>query len=381
MATSIPVTGPVLKKGSSGPAVEQWQKWLQERKFFPGGTYGFFGDVTVASTRAYQKSVGLPQSGELDQVTRAKASGASVCAPSSPPEDGGFAPAPAPGPGPAPSGVKPSMVQPGTHKFGREAILKAWARIWPNEQPTLGALQIAGGVSTLEGAYGKGCYRRFAKGPDGKPVIGPNGQKVVEEKNCTTNNFGAIQGNAVGNGKTGGFMASDFDSVTGKWFQAHYQTYATPEDGAEHLLHLLDLYAGDAMRKGDIDAFSRAMYIGAHRGGTIDDPRGYYGGVNVLAGKTGEARRAAAEKNVSDHATKVANEAYWVSQAMGEPLVAKRGGAGGGGGPIARQGGGEFDDETMLGAGLIGLGLFVAGPIGWVMMGAGAALVTGLVDL
>lgn len=200
-----------------------------------------------------------------------------------------------------------------THVNARDILIQAWNRVFPGEAPTLGGLQIAAAVAILESTYGKACYKNEFSG----------------ETFCGTHNWGAIQGSKVdpSKGMAGGFLMSDFDSTTGKKFEAQYQIYTDDVAGAAALLHLLDFYAPDAFRIGDIDGTSLQMYIGEPRGGTLHDPKGYYGGFHTIKGKEGQARIDAAMANVNDHRAKVEKWTKEVAEALDEPLEAVRGGS------------------------------------------------------
>lgn len=205
------------------------------------------------------------------------------------------------------------MTSAASHASARATLLDAWGRVFSDE-PTLGGLQIAGAVGILESGYGKACYTN----------------KISGVKRCDTNNWGAIQGSKVdaSRGMVGGFLQTDFDSTTGKQFEAMYQLYDSPAAGAAHLLQLLAFYAAEEMRDGDIDAFSLALYIGAPRGGTLENPKGYYGGVHTIKGLSGQARIDQAMRNVDDHRKKVEKGANEIALALGEPVEAVRGGGG-----------------------------------------------------
>ncbi len=57
------------QKGSTGDSVEKLQQALKIKKYFNGTVDGKFGDLTVAAVKAYQKAMGLTQTGKADYAT------------------------------------------------------------------------------------------------------------------------------------------------------------------------------------------------------------------------------------------------------------------------------------------------------------------------
>ena len=60
--------GGVNKKGDTGSKVRRVQEWLLINKF-PSGIDGVFGDATESCVTSFQQSVGLPQTGTVNQGT------------------------------------------------------------------------------------------------------------------------------------------------------------------------------------------------------------------------------------------------------------------------------------------------------------------------
>lgn len=56
-------------RGSSGDSVEKLQQALKIKKFYTGVVDGKFGPATEAAVKAYQKSVGISQTGKADYAT------------------------------------------------------------------------------------------------------------------------------------------------------------------------------------------------------------------------------------------------------------------------------------------------------------------------
>ena len=57
------------QKGSSGDSVEKLQQALKIKGYFSGVVDGKYGDQTVAAVKAYQKAMGLTQTGKADYAT------------------------------------------------------------------------------------------------------------------------------------------------------------------------------------------------------------------------------------------------------------------------------------------------------------------------
>lgn len=57
------------QKGSSGDSVEKLQQALKIKGYFSGTVDGKYGDMTVAAVKAYQKAMGLSQTGKADYAT------------------------------------------------------------------------------------------------------------------------------------------------------------------------------------------------------------------------------------------------------------------------------------------------------------------------
>ena len=63
------VVGTTLTMGSSGESVAAFQRQLKDLGFYDGDCAGKFGKATETAVKNYQKSKGLPQTGEADVVT------------------------------------------------------------------------------------------------------------------------------------------------------------------------------------------------------------------------------------------------------------------------------------------------------------------------
>ena len=74
----------VLKLGTSGPDVAEWQAILGQKGYAVGTIDGLFGSNTDAATRAFQKDRGLTVDGAVGPNTIAASRGANAAAPSTP---------------------------------------------------------------------------------------------------------------------------------------------------------------------------------------------------------------------------------------------------------------------------------------------------------
>ena len=63
------LVGTTLTTGSSGESVAAFQQQLRDLGFYDGDCAGKFGKATATAVKNYQKSKGLPQTGEADVVT------------------------------------------------------------------------------------------------------------------------------------------------------------------------------------------------------------------------------------------------------------------------------------------------------------------------
>ena len=63
------LVGTALTTGSSGESVAAFQRQLRDLGFYDGDCAGKFGKATATAVKNYQKSKGLPQTGEADVVT------------------------------------------------------------------------------------------------------------------------------------------------------------------------------------------------------------------------------------------------------------------------------------------------------------------------
>ena len=171
-----------------------------------------------------------------------------------------------------------------THVFGRQVLARVWASV-TGQDPSLAELQIAGAVANLETSYGRGWQGEMAG----------------------SHNWGAI---ACHNPAMG--CAHAQDSSPGKPLETRkFQTYPDDDTGAMDLVHELTLKrprSWAAMKAGDIDGFSAAMH------GDTGDPL-YYEGTSTDPGV-----------NVDRHAHKVEEGVRAIADAMGEAVMATRGG-------------------------------------------------------
>lgn len=207
------------------------------------------------------------------------------------------------------------------HAWGRGILLNAWPTV-VGADPSLGELQIAGAVAELETNYGRGWKGEGANSFNWGAII------------CT---------NQVKAGP-GGCLAGCFantDSSPGEEPELRcFRMYPSPEAGASDLIKTITVRRPgslEAMRAGDIDAFSADMHRTHYYEGTIPN--------NPQA-------------NIDVHAQKVWTHVQNIAKALGEPIAATRGGPGQDGG--ASPGGGStlLNVCTGLALGYIGIRLF-----------------------
>jgi hypothetical protein len=59
-----------LSKGSPANTTSKLQDFLIEKGFLPGEASGVYGDFTVEAVKAYQRSIGIPETGKVYDLTR-----------------------------------------------------------------------------------------------------------------------------------------------------------------------------------------------------------------------------------------------------------------------------------------------------------------------
>jgi hypothetical protein len=199
------------------------------------------------------------------------------------------------------------MTASSTHIAGRAALQDAWRRVVGREATRV-ELQIAGAQADLESGYGRASYKLLDHATGG--VIASSGP---------INNWGAVQ---TSEGPPGGFLATDTSSrlVTADnpkgYYDHHYKVYATPADGAAHLVEHLVLKRPTswayAMR-GDIDGWAREARAYVEPGGKVHtDPAT---GIPGYFEQSSEGRAHGIEIRVAE-----------IAAAFGEPIEARRGG-------------------------------------------------------
>jgi hypothetical protein len=189
----------------------------------------------------------------------------------------------------------------GLHQFGRAALVEAWPLV-TGASASLPELQVAGAIADHESGYGTAAFLNAQTG----------------ERITNTNNWGAVQ---AGHGPPcgpGTFEATDSsplkvtaDNPKGQ-YQVCFLRLATPAEGAMAFVKQVTLRrptVWDAMKAGDIDETVRAMH---------DDRPIYFEGFGATPAIQKEGYAAALAKIVPE-----------IASAMGEPVLAARGGASG----------------------------------------------------
>lgn len=323
-----PVVGagqPLLKLGSTGPAVKEWQTLLTAAGYFTDIT-GTFDAATEAHTKQWQKDKGIGVDGKVGPESWATMTGA-----------------------PAPKTYPAAYAK--DAQFGRDAVVEAFRQV-VGRDPTLAEAQIIQAQGHLESHYGKASYTN----------------KTTGEKSGVINNWGAVQAGKPPCDPSKSFEATD-SGAQGSYTYC-YKKYATPVEGAAHMVeHMTHKrpHSWDAMKAGDIDEWSVRMHLwtppltklgpGGKAPGAVQnkDPitqmPGYY------------------EQPPGQRAKGIEERIWAIADALGEPVAAKRGGpmpAGGepppsmgGGGPSATKVGGGILSVVLIaiGAYLVGKGL------------------------
>jgi hypothetical protein len=81
---AFPLSGPVLRSGSSGSEVELLQRRLLDLRYDPGAPDGGFGQATQYAVWAFQKVQGLPVTGRIGDYDRAALANPFIPAPQRP---------------------------------------------------------------------------------------------------------------------------------------------------------------------------------------------------------------------------------------------------------------------------------------------------------
>jgi hypothetical protein len=196
------------------------------------------------------------------------------------------------------------------HRFGRDALLEAWP-IVTGAAATLPELQIAGAVAAFESGYGTGTFRNRHVVTDetGFTTFDTPGDPI-----SNTNNWGSVQCKGLPPCATDCFEATDsspFKRTPSNplgLYQACFKRPATAAEGAAIFIREITLrrpLSWAAMKRGDIDAFSKAMH-----------DEHYYEGFGATVAEREANHAHAVEQGVRE-----------IAAAMNEPVVATRGGA------------------------------------------------------
>lgn len=184
-------------------------------------------------------------------------------------------------------------------KWARQAVIDGWAKAHPGYAPSLAELQAVQAVSRLESGYGSWGNH---------PKCGNNG--------VGSNNWGSTQYPKLpkdGGCPDGTFLCEDYDAKHDHHYKVCFYKYATPADGAASVVRNMTApvrkKTGEAIKTGDAEAISTAMYY-----------EHYYGGF----GKTDAER-------IEGHVKALTGAAQKIATALGEPLAVVRGGTSQGG--------------------------------------------------
>lgn len=199
------------------------------------------------------------------------------------------------------------MTSTALHQAGRAKLLASWPGV-TGVEPGLAELQIAGAVANLESAYGTATFRNkhAFTDSDGNFSVQEPGDPV-----SNTDNWGAMQCSNLPpcDGVTC-FEATDTSprKITDQNPLGYYQACFQLGSGPSKFIKLVTVNRPNswaAMRAGDIDAFSQNMH-----------DTGYYEGFG-----------ATVADRVNNHAHAVEQGVNAIAAALGEPVMATRGGA------------------------------------------------------
>jgi hypothetical protein len=289
---------PLIKLGSSGPDVTEWQKLLDAQGFTVAPT-GKFDAATDTATRQWQKAKGLDPDGKVGAQSWAMMLGEAP-----------------------PKTFNPSYGN--KAQFGRDVLLKVWPKILEEAaqsehaavrelgamERNLAELQIVQAMAHLESTYGLSPYTNQL-----------TGEKAV------LNNWGAVQAGKAPCDPATAFEVTD--TGAGGKYNACYKRYATPEDGAVDFLRHLTIKRPTSWaraKEGDIDGYSVQMHswtppleqLGAGHAGKVQNKDPITGTLGYfeqppLAGKNSRAKGL--------------EERIWaIAAALGESIAAQRGG-------------------------------------------------------
>lgn len=228
-------------------------------------------------------------------------------------------------------------IAPAVHQSARQAVLDAWATVYPDLPPMLEEIQFYQALGAHEGQYGRGWSDRVS------PVSG----LMTSMQSC--NNWGAIQ---CTNCKPVGGQCCD---GCGYWwdsrptaagqvqFEQCFKCYATPAEGAAGIMRFLQHYKGvlEVIPTGNLDEIAWQMRLG-----------GYYQGF------TTDKREAARQ-----YAGALDKRAAEIAAALGEDQVARRKGEG-----VLSIGGTAIDgtaSDDQVATIIVGGGLLAAGILAW----------------
>lgn len=274
-----------IRKGSTGADVLRWQGLLNAAGFVAPHS-GTFDDATETATRAWQGAKGLAADGVVGPASWEAMVGA------------------APDP---------------DAEYCRAALIEAWP-IVTGAPATLPELQIAAANAKLESSCGKASYKN----------------KVTGESSGVINNWGAVQAGPPPCDPAKAFEATD-TRADGTPYQWCFARYATPGAGAAEMVRQMTVRrptSWEAMKRGDIDAWAKAM--------REKDP---VTGVGLYFEQSVEGRAKGIEQRVRA-----------IAAAFGEPVVATRGGPPSAAGTVPVAGAAALSGGLMLfGVGIGGL--------------------------
>ncbi|HLL54180.1 MAG TPA: M15 family metallopeptidase [Myxococcaceae bacterium] len=181
-------TPPTVKRGDRGPAVEQLQREMKAKGVYKGPVTGYFGNITNAAVRDFQKNHGLVVDGIVGPKTWGKLKSLPQAGgnPGSAPVTPSKPPAAKPGSGemfPPPVGYKQLVDRfgkPGTNIVtaklplgpgGKEVNVQLHAKMVPIMKSVLAEAKDKGLLKHITKFDGMAVEPRLKRRPDGTPLV------------------------------------------------------------------------------------------------------------------------------------------------------------------------------------------------------------------
>jgi hypothetical protein len=165
-------------------------------------------------------------------------------------------------------GVAGKGWSPAQEKAARDAVVGAWAKVFPGKTPTLAELQAVQAIGAHEGSYGLG-WKAGTSPVSGKPwgMVGSNNWGATM---CKARPTDGVCPNGCGL-----YTDSRPTKEGQKKFDACFERFATPADGAAGILRMLTHMKGvlRALPSGDLEEIAWQMRLANYFEGFTTDKR------------------------------------------------------------------------------------------------------------